>query len=541
MAVDRGNITTPNAADLNAAARRYAASQGWAMPDGSYPIRPANNHGAQDLAKAIRAVGRSGASRDGVRRYVMKRAGALGLMSTIPHTWQADGSLSSEAATRDGTGQQVSEARQSLPMEAAQAAGTSGRMRVQLIDAGWGSSGYYSPETLARDGAAAFPAGLHMYLDHAGLMEEQDRSGIRSVRDLAAITTDDATYNPVTQALEADVQVLAPYRDLITELAPHIGLSITGEAVAETGEVDGRTGLVITELVQGYSCDFVTHAGRGGRVLQLLEHAVHAAREGYGLTASDQADMLRAAVCDTYGGQDVYCWVRDYTDQWLVFNRSRSDDDGLFQVTYTIADGDVSFTSAPVEVFVHTQYLPVGTTPPAQPVPTSTTEESMPEISEAELRELRERPTADTVQVAEQARQAAEQRAEEAERRSQMLTAAGIARGRIDTALTEATDLPAAVTDRIRERVVANDLPLTEAGELDTTAFDQRVTEAITAEREFVATLAEQLGAGRPRGVGGTTQQATEALTEAQNKLAEAFKGFGMTDEAAALAARGRN
>jgi len=167
----------------------------------------------------------------------------------------------------------------------------------------------------------------------------------------------------------------------------------------------------------------------------------------------------------------------------------------------------------------------------------------MPEISEAELRELRERPTAQTVQEAEQRATDAETRATAAEQRAQLLAAAGVARGRIDTALAaqEAADLPDAIRGRIREHVVS-DLPLTDAGELDTAAFDQRVTEAIAAEREFVTTLAEQLGAGRPRGLGGgRTPQATEALTEAQTRLAEAFKGFGMDDDSAALAARGRN
>jgi len=437
--------------------------------------------------------------------------------------------------------QRIREALGSLA-EAATPPSGDGRFLIQLLSPGWGSSGYYSAEMIQRDGPAAFPAGTHCYIDHAGLSEQQDRSGLRSIRDLAAVLTEDARWDQSLQALVAEIRVLAPYREMLADLAPDIGMSITGEAVAETGEAEGRAGLLITELVQGYSCDFVAHAGRGGQVLQVIEHAVRRVREGYGLTASDQRDMLRAAVSDTYGGQDVYCWVRDYTDEWLVFERDYSNADGLFQVTYTITDGDVQFTSDPVEVYVHTQFLPVGTTPPAQPVPTQTSEgATMAEIDDAELRQLRE--SASTVQAAEQRATEAETRASEAERRAQMLTAAGVARGRIDTALAaqEAADLPDAIRSRIRERAVS-DLPLTDAGELDTAAFDQRVAEAITSEREFVATLAEQMGAGRPRSLGGgKTPQDNEALTEAQNKLAEAFKGFGMTDEAAALAARGRN
>lgn len=446
--------------------------------------------------------------------------------------------------------QRIREARQALPLEAAQAAGQSGRLRIQLIDAGWGSSGYYSAELLESDGPTAFPAGTHMYLDHAGITEEHDRQGLRSVRDLAAVTTSDATYNPTTQALEADVQVLAPFRDQISELAPHVGLSITGSAIGETGEAEGRMGLVFSELTQGYSVDFVAHAGRGGRVLALMESARRPehVREAYGLSANDLRSLLNDAVGEAFGGEGQWTYVCDYSDNgsgdWLVFNRDSSDADGTFQVTYTVADGDVSFTGDPVEVYAHTQYLPVGTPPPAQSVPTATTEDStMPNIEEAELRSLRE--TAARATEAEQRATAAEQRATDAERQRDTLAAAGVARGRIDTALNaeEAADLPAAIRDRIRERVVSN-LPLTEAGELDTAAFDTRVTEAITNERQFVATLAEQLGAGTPRGLGGDGGNGptdTTALDKAQGKLAEAFKGFGMSDDSAAVAARGRH
>src|SRR5512135_2941713 len=86
-----GNIDTPNAADLDTAARKYAASQGWAMPDGSYPIRPANLHGEQDLASAIRAVGRGGGSHDAIRAHIIKRASALGKSDAIPPNWSKGG------------------------------------------------------------------------------------------------------------------------------------------------------------------------------------------------------------------------------------------------------------------------------------------------------------------------------------------------------------------------------------------------------------------------------------------------------------------
>ncbi|MFI9394658.1 hypothetical protein ACIG53_27695 [Streptomyces bauhiniae] len=93
--MDKGNIDTPDAADLDAAARRYCASQGWSLPDGGYPVRPADLHGAEDLHRAIHAVGRGRRDpHDEIRRHIEERARALGLTGEIPSDWNADGSLS---------------------------------------------------------------------------------------------------------------------------------------------------------------------------------------------------------------------------------------------------------------------------------------------------------------------------------------------------------------------------------------------------------------------------------------------------------------
>lgn len=81
-------------ADMNTAARKKAAAQGQAMPGGRFPIR-----NRADLENAIRAVGRvqppTEAARSQVRRFILKRAKALGAMDAVPDTWSADGSLKS--------------------------------------------------------------------------------------------------------------------------------------------------------------------------------------------------------------------------------------------------------------------------------------------------------------------------------------------------------------------------------------------------------------------------------------------------------------
>lgn len=71
--------------------RKKLAAQGKALPEkadttssgGRFPIR-----NAADLTKAIQAVGRAKPEdRDSVKRFIVKRAKALGLESKIPSSW----------------------------------------------------------------------------------------------------------------------------------------------------------------------------------------------------------------------------------------------------------------------------------------------------------------------------------------------------------------------------------------------------------------------------------------------------------------------
>lgn len=85
----KGKYTAEQKASMLSAGKAYRNANG----DPSYPIGD-----VEDLGKAIKAVGRGGSSHNGIRKYIMRRAKAMGKSSMIPENWQADGSLAKDAA-----------------------------------------------------------------------------------------------------------------------------------------------------------------------------------------------------------------------------------------------------------------------------------------------------------------------------------------------------------------------------------------------------------------------------------------------------------
>lgn len=171
-------------------------------------------------------------------------------------------------------------------VEAVKADGT---VPVKIIQPGWGSSGYYSEDVLKRDGPGVFTPGLKMYWDHPTESEESERPE-RSLRDLAAELVSGAEWQaqgPRGPGLYATAKVFGPYREAVTELGPHIGVSIRALGRAKYGEADGRQGPIIEQIVAGKSIDFVTMAGAGGEIVGLFE----AARGARQLNAKQEVEM----------------------------------------------------------------------------------------------------------------------------------------------------------------------------------------------------------------------------------------------------------
>lgn len=152
-----------------------------------------------------------------------------------------------------------------------------GTIRIKIVDPGWGTSGYYPADVLKRDGPQVFPAGTHMFVDHPTATEEAERPE-RSLQDLGAVLVSGAQWQDDPSGgpgLYADAKVFSSFQPVLEELAPHIGVSINADGVVREGEAEGRRGRIVERLRTAQSVDFVTRAGRGGKVMALYEAARH--------------------------------------------------------------------------------------------------------------------------------------------------------------------------------------------------------------------------------------------------------------------------
>lgn len=351
-----------------------------------------------------------------------------------------------------------------------------GGMLVQLISPGWGSSGYYSDKVL--ENAAddkVWPKGTHIYFDHPTESEQMDRP-VRSVRDLAAVLTEDA-YRVDGGALWAKANIIGPYRDLLTDpvFQESVGMSIRASCEMTQGEAAGRRGPIVSRLVEGMSVDIVTKAGRGGKILAALESARGEASEA---TTDDIRDRLSRLF-----GEHSY--VSDFDpDTSTVYYSQRVDrgEDGyrraLFSQGYTLTETGATLEGEPTEVRAYTTYVPVESqntvesavkehpkNPPVNPAGsiTESKEDTMADIEESRLAQLEE--DAGRAQEAEQRTTVAEQRATAAENRS--------------SAVEAIMESGFAFTKLERKGLLA-DLPLTAEGALDAEKFSESLQEQAT-------------------------------------------------------------
>lgn len=160
-------------------------------------------------------------------------------------------------------------------LQEGKAVAADGSALIKVITPGWGTSGYYPAAVIQRDGPKVFTEGTKMYADHPTAAEEAARPE-RSVKDLAAVFTADASWQdsgPDGPGLYAPIRVFEAWQDPINDMADEIGVSIRADGTAKMGSAEGRKGPIVESITRRKSVDFVTDAGRGGKILSLREAA----------------------------------------------------------------------------------------------------------------------------------------------------------------------------------------------------------------------------------------------------------------------------
>ena len=368
--------------------------------------------------------------------------------------------------------------------------GTSGRFRIRIIDEGEGSSGYY-PATAVEAAATdrIFPAGTHIYMDHATKLQ-RGPNGERSVRDLVGVLESDAVYVPEAHALDADADIFPAYREMVTEVKDHVGLSVS--ASAQIGPPQpGQRKPTITRIVEAESVDLVVKAGRGGQILQVIESALGGITEA---TADTRREQLKLVVAAAYEDREkeAYAWVRDYDETArLVYFRAG---ERLLQQSFEIAEDDLSIilTGEPIEVQQVTTYVPVTTT-----ATEALKEPPMPEISQDHLDALL--AAEKKVSTLESANEELTTRAETAETERDAVRNEVAESQRITDITTKVTEAckgkPAAMVNRIIKQV----------SESKAEDVDKAITEAVEAEQTYLASVTES----RLHGFGPSTDATT--------------------------------
>lgn len=171
--------------------------------------------------------------------------------------------------------------------------GEKGTWRVKLIQPGWGSSGYYTPELLETYGPSTWPKGTQVYLDHPTVSEKLDRPE-RSIRDLGGSLVTTPVYEKGGEdgpGLYSDIKFLPHVEPIIEALFNIVGMSVRASGEGSVGEVEGKKGLIFESLMDGDSVDVVTKAGAGGKLIRLMESARNEGKEEMGIVQIEEREL----------------------------------------------------------------------------------------------------------------------------------------------------------------------------------------------------------------------------------------------------------
>jgi hypothetical protein len=435
-----------------------------------------------------------------------------------------------KSLTEDGTLGKVTEAK------------SDGTYKIQVISPGQGASGFYSPQVLeAAAKAKVWPAGTHVYFDHPTVTEDMERPA-RSVKDLAAVLTEDATWDG--SALVAKIKPAGLGKTVLENdtFRSAVGVSVRASAEGDVGEVAGKTCWIVSEIFPDTfnSVDLVTHAGRGGMILESARRAE--AEESEADTPTRTVELTReAALKQLREARNVGQWMESRIHLGFtqvaddMFGGGRLTREERIALSNGIGAALAAFTTS-VETSSPQLYdrdlwaepealtavaeaaTPIVPVHPAGSHPTK--EHTMPEIEEARMRELEEAhgrvPTLEAKVTGLEAELSTTQRDLAVEKARGYARDFGTKRVKEANGLLRSATVEHIVAEAMRE------IPLGEDNRLDAVAFGTQIDEARTAHEAYLAQIVED-GAGRVRGVGSTDSKAEVTEAQVDNIVAGAF------------------
>lgn len=232
---------------------------------------------------------------------------------------------------------------------------TGSRVRLRVIDAGIGSSGIYPASTIEAAAPLVAP-GTPIYADHPTVSEGYERPE-RSVRDLVGFIEGNGRYITESHSIEAEASILPKWREPLAAMHQHVGMSI--RAAADVEEREGKR--VIQRITSIESVDLVTKAGRGGKVIELLESArPHTTVQE--TTHTDVMSRLARTVTDVHGPDAM---IQDRDDTYVFFTlwsprpEGGREDRFDYRQAYTTTDTTVTLTGEREPVVRSTEYKPI--------------------------------------------------------------------------------------------------------------------------------------------------------------------------------------
>lgn len=389
---------------------------------------------------------------------------------------------------------------------------TGSRTEITLITPGWGSSGYYSAAVLeqaAKD--RVFPVKTQQHIDH-----DQD-GGVGSVGTLAAALAEDARWEPdwvdpdnpgeEPGRLVAENRVFSHKREMLAEIKDVIGTSIAASAEISFGEAGGRKGQIIERLFPAPTnrVDYVTVAGRGGRISEVLEAAKVKEARNVGMWLEARMHSMFTNISD-----EMYGDGRLTREERITLSSALGD--ALASFTAKVEDAapqlferdlweDPTPTAAAEAAAKNVPSNPAG-----QPQPNDVKETNMGKIEVDESAHVAAVEASGRVPALE---------AENADLKAKLAESAKTANDATATAVVaeafKGINAPATV------KLLAGSYTLTAEGAVDTAALKARAEEA-------AAEIAVSFGAGSVRGVGHTAT-ATESGEPADADVLTALKG----------------